>query len=245
VQEVVKRGVGDRPGGLVVDRAALGRHELAEVEARIGAGPAVVDQAAHDAVVARPGRCGDRQQQGLLALAGPGGHRLEGVVGDDVQLVDDGKGRVPALQGARVGRQREQGGIGVGLQQVVLEDLHPGVQRGVELHHPAGGVEDDPGLPLVGGDADDLGALYAVGQQPVQPQGGGQGALAVAGRDGDERLAGLGSSSTPRTISRCQGRSFRRRRAPVPFGTVTYRSMKATARDPPRFGSRRRSSGGA
>jgi hypothetical protein len=97
----------------------------------------------------------------VLALAGAGGHRLEGVVGDHVQLVDDRQAGVPALQRAGVRGQREQGGIRVGFEKVILEDLDPGVQRRVELHHPPGGVLDDAGLPLVAGDADDLGALIA------------------------------------------------------------------------------------
>jgi hypothetical protein len=88
------------------------------------------------------------------------------------QLVHDRQRRVPPLQRARVGRQREQGRVGVGFEQVVLEHLHAVVQRRVELHHAAGGVEDDAGLPLIAGDADDLGALHPVGQQPIQAQGG-------------------------------------------------------------------------
>jgi hypothetical protein len=42
-------------------------------------------------------------------------------------------------------------------------------------------------LPLVGGDDQDLGALYPVAEEAVQPDGGGQSALSVAGGDGDQR----------------------------------------------------------
>jgi hypothetical protein len=62
VQEVIKRGVGDRPGGLVVHPAALWGGELPEEEGGIMAGAAVVDQAAHHPVVADPGRRADGQQ---------------------------------------------------------------------------------------------------------------------------------------------------------------------------------------
>jgi hypothetical protein len=88
----------------------------------------VVDQPPHHAVILAGFRWGgDGQQQRLLAFAGAGGHRLERVVGDHVELVHDGEGRVPPLQGARVGRQREQGRVAVWLGEVVGVDLHPGV----------------------------------------------------------------------------------------------------------------------
>jgi hypothetical protein len=89
----------------------------------------VVDQAPHHAVIlAGLGRSRDGQQQRLLPLAGAGGHGLEGVVGDDVQLVDQGHARVPALQAARVGRQGHERRIGPGLVQPVGVDMHPGDQ---------------------------------------------------------------------------------------------------------------------
>jgi hypothetical protein len=175
-----------------------------------------------------------------------GGHRLEGVVGDHVQLVHDRQRRVPPLQRARIRWQREQGRVGVRLQQVVLEDLHPGVQRRVELHHPPGGVEDDPGLPLVGGDTDHLGALHPVGQQPVQPQGGRQGALAVAGRDRDERLA------RPRLVQHAaDDLALPRAKLQAPAGTGALRNgdialdegdgaRPAALREPPKVERRRR-----
>lgn len=56
---------------------------------------------------------------------------------------------------------------------------------------------------------------------------------------------GRGSSSRPWMMVFCHGRGRILRRAPVPLGTVTYRSMNATALEPPRLGRRRKSSGGA
>jgi hypothetical protein len=125
------------------------------------------------------------------------------------------------LQGARVGRQREERGVGVRLQKVILEHLDAVVQRRVELDHAAGGVEDDPGLPLVGGDADDLGALGPVGQQPYSPSAAARVLVPLPAGIETSPWRGRGSSSSPWTIWRCHGRSRRRRRAPVALGTVT------------------------
>jgi hypothetical protein len=90
--------------------------------------PAVVDQPAHDAVIlASFGRGRDGQQQRLLALAGAGGHGLKGVVGDHMQLIQNGHRRIPALQAARVGGQSHERRIGAGLVQPVGIDVNPGL----------------------------------------------------------------------------------------------------------------------
>jgi hypothetical protein len=88
----------------------------------------VVDQAAHHAVVASLRRGRDGQQQRPVTLAGAGGHGLEGVVGDDMELVDQGHARIPALQAARVGGQGHEHAVGPRLQEMVGEHLHPGGQ---------------------------------------------------------------------------------------------------------------------
>jgi hypothetical protein len=91
VEEVVQGRVGDRPRLLVVQGTASRGGVLLEVERRVAAFVAVVDQAAHHGVVlAGPGWGGDGQQEGAVPLACPGGHGLIGVVGDHVQLVHDG-----------------------------------------------------------------------------------------------------------------------------------------------------------
>jgi hypothetical protein len=101
VQEVVERGLGDLPGGLV-DLAAVRGGELPEVEAGIGAGPAVVDQTAHHPVVGHLRRRRDGQQRG---------HGLEGVIGDHMQLLQAGRagrrpgGHAAVLRPAAHGRQ--------------------------------------------------------------------------------------------------------------------------------------------
>jgi len=59
----------------------------------------------------------------------------------------------------------------------------------VELDHAGRGGVDDPGLALVAGDHKDLGALHLIGQQPIQPEGGGKRRLPVAGGDAYEPLA--------------------------------------------------------
>jgi hypothetical protein len=181
----------------------------------------VVDQAAHHAIIADPGRGRDGQQQRPVALAGPRRHRLERVVGDHVQLIHDGKRRVPSLQGARIRGQRHEHRVGTRFEQVVGEGLHAGGQLVVELDHPLRRPQDDAGLPLVAGDDEHPGALDAIGQQPEQPQRRGQGALAVPGGDGDESLP------RPRLIQDAMHdgalpRPYRmRNRAPVPLGVRT------------------------
>jgi hypothetical protein len=63
VQKVVKGRVGDRPFRFVVHLAAGAGGELTEVERRVATLPAVVDQAAHHAVIlAGLGWGGDGQQ---------------------------------------------------------------------------------------------------------------------------------------------------------------------------------------
>jgi hypothetical protein len=57
--------------------------------------------------------------------------------------------------------------------QPVGVDVDSGGQVVVELDHAAGGVEDDAGLALVAGDDEHLRAFHPVGQQPVEPDGGG------------------------------------------------------------------------
>jgi hypothetical protein len=193
VQEIVQGRIRGRPGGLIIEGAAGRGGELAEVERRVATLPAVVDQAPHDAVVLPgAGRGRDGQQQRLLTLPGSGGHGLEGVVGDDMKLVDDGHAGIPALQGTRVGREGHERGVGVRLLEVILEYLHPAIQGRVEFHHPPGRVQDDPRLPLVAGDHQHLGALHPIGQQPVQPEGGGQGGFPVPSRDRHQRLPRAG-----------------------------------------------------
>jgi aspartate oxidase len=126
VQEVVERGVGDGPGVFVIDGAAGRGGELAEEEARVRVLAAMVDQAPHDAVVlAGLGRGRDGEQQGAVALARPGGHGLERVVGDDVELVDQGHARVPTLQRPRVGGQGHERRVGARLDQPVGVDVDP------------------------------------------------------------------------------------------------------------------------
>jgi hypothetical protein len=70
----------------------------------------------------------------------------------------------------------------------------------------------------------------AIAEQPIQPDGGGQSALAVAGGDGDQRLAGSGVVQHPADDFSLPGAQFHAVPRPVPLGTVTYRSMKAIAR---------------
>ena len=122
------------------------------------------------------------------------------------------------LPGSR--RERHERRVGTGLVQPVGVDVDAVGQLVVELDHAAGGVEDDPGLSLVGRDDQDRRPLHAVAQQPIEPHGGRQRALAVPGRDGDESLTRPRLVEHPATISRCQGRSFMRLRAPVPLGTT-------------------------
>jgi hypothetical protein len=193
VQEIVERRVCHLPAGLIIDGAAGRGGELPEEERRVAALPAVVDQAAHHGVVLARLRWGrDGQQQGTVALPRPGGHGLKCVVGDDVELVDDGERRVPPLQAPRVGRERHEHRIGPGLVQSVGVDVDAVGQLVVQRHHAAGGVEDDAGLSFIAGDNQHLGTLHAVAEQPIQPHGGGQGALAVPGGDGHEPLTRAG-----------------------------------------------------
>ena len=60
---------------------------------------------------------------------------------------------------------------GVEGAQVVVVQLHPLFELGVELHHADGDPERQTGLPLVGGDHHDLRAVYAR-QKLVQGQHG-------------------------------------------------------------------------
>jgi hypothetical protein len=70
---------------------------------------------------------------------------------------------------------RSPGGDG----HVVVIQLHPGFELGMELHHPDGDAERQAGLPLVGGDHHHLGAVSAR-QQLIQGQHGGKAGLALA-----------------------------------------------------------------
>jgi hypothetical protein len=76
------------------------------------------------------------------------------------------------LEAAGIGREGHEDAVGPRLQQVVGEYLHPVGQVLVQLDHALGGAEDDPGLPLIAGHNQDLGALDPVAEQPVQSDGG-------------------------------------------------------------------------
>jgi hypothetical protein len=127
-----------------------------------------------------PGRRRDRQQQRPVPLPACRHHRLVRIPRDDVQLVQHTQRRVPTLQRPRLGRQRRQRRVRVRHVQPILKHLHPVAKLVVQLHHAAGRVEHDPGLPLVRRDTQHLRTLDPISEQPVQRQRRSQRGLAVA-----------------------------------------------------------------
>jgi hypothetical protein len=119
------------------------------------------------------------RHHGGLLLAGGQGDDLEHLLLDPASLIDDGQGVVEALQPLGDGRQDLEARPPGRDDQLVGVDLDAGVQLRVELHHPGGRPEAQPGLALVGGDDHDLGALDP-GQQLVQRQHRRQARLALA-----------------------------------------------------------------
>src|SRR5215207_923127 len=241
VEEVVEGRVGDRPGGLVVDGTAGRGGELGEVERWVGTFAAVVDQAAHHAVVASLRRRGDGQQQGAVALPGPRRDGLERVVGDDVELVDERQPcRLPGSAGSAMNTlsvrgsrrwsakiwTRADGSLSSSTMRLAVRKMIRACRSSEATTRTWAPSTPSP-------------------RRPYSPMAAARVLFPLPAGMATSAWRGRGSSSTPRTISRCQGRSFMRRRAPVPLGTVTYRSMKAIARAPPRRGRRRRLSGGA
>jgi len=69
--------------------------------------------------------------------------------------------------------------------QLVRVDVRPRLQLRVELDHPAGEVQHDPGLPLVRGHDEDLGGGVA-DEELGHGKGGGQGRLSVGTRKTDQ-----------------------------------------------------------
>jgi hypothetical protein len=75
-----------------------------------------------------------------------------------------------------------------------LEHLHLLSKPRVQLDHAGDLPQRDPGLPGVGGDHNDLGALHVIGEQPVRGEHGREGRLAVAARHRNQALARSRSS---------------------------------------------------
>jgi hypothetical protein len=71
-------------------------------------------------------------------------------------------------------------------------DLEHAGQPPVQLDHAPAEVEDHLSRALIHRDDDHLGRPLAIGEQVVQPQAGGQEALAVLAGDGDQTLSGAG-----------------------------------------------------
>jgi hypothetical protein len=102
---------------------------------------------------------------------------------------------VQPVHGRAVRGQGHESGGGRGDVQVVDQDTDPAPERRGRADHALGLVEHDPGLITAGGGGVDLGALLAVGDQQIEADPGGEGALAVLSRNG-----AVGCAEAPETI---------------------------------------------
>lgn len=183
VEEVTEGGVGELPAVLAVGGVVLepDRGELApDQRGIVGVVGGVAAHVGEHVLGQRAGGA-DAEHGGGLALAGGQGDDFVGLAGDHADLVEDRQGRVEALETAGLGGQASEGGAALGDHEPVLEDLHSGGELGLELDHPGGRGEHDPGLPLVGGADHDLGALLTE-HQVVEAERGDEGRLALTAR---------------------------------------------------------------
>ena len=89
-----------------------------------------------------------------------------------------GRGVVQSLQALRHGWRDGEAGAAAGNGHVVVVELHPGLQVGVELDHADGDPERQTRLPLISGHYHYLGTL-SPRQQPIQGEDGRQAGFAL------------------------------------------------------------------
>jgi hypothetical protein len=117
---------------------------------------------------ARRTRRRDGEHERPLTLPCRERDRIPHLAGDDVELVDDRERRVPPLERAGRRGQHDERARRVRDLDAVREDLRLLGEARAQLHHADALPQDDPGLPLITCDDDDLGALDAIGEQPEE-----------------------------------------------------------------------------
>ena len=180
-------GVHPPPNSLVLPVVALLNAEHGGIKRRVDFSAVhhsfcfAVDFIADGSLIPTGG--GDKKIQRLATgVAGVLGHGVEqfpGLLGE--QFVENQPRHVEALLGFGFGGEHPVEAVGVGKDDPLggRNQLGKRPQVGALLHHGAGGVEHDGRLIDVGGAGVDLRARFAVGEQQIQGDGGGQLRLAV------------------------------------------------------------------